>query len=32
MFEEANAELENVDPFNRATPEVLSIRRRSITE
>jgi tetratricopeptide (TPR) repeat protein len=26
MFEEANAELENVDPFNRTTPEVLSIR------
>src|SRR3954451_9959063 len=26
MFEDANAELENVDPFNRTTPEVLSIR------
>lgn len=26
MFEDANDELENVDPFNRTTPEVLSIR------
>jgi tetratricopeptide (TPR) repeat protein len=26
MFEDASAELENVDPFNRTTPEVLSIR------
>ncbi|MEY2502282.1 MAG: hypothetical protein QOI07_2616 [Verrucomicrobiota bacterium] len=26
MYEDANAELENVDPFNRTTPEVLSIR------
>lgn len=26
MYEDANAELENVDPFNHTTPEVLSIR------
>jgi tetratricopeptide (TPR) repeat protein len=26
MFEEANEELESVDPFNRTTPEVLRIR------
>jgi tetratricopeptide (TPR) repeat protein len=26
MYEDANAELENVDPFNRATPEVLRVR------
>src|SRR6476660_9874498 len=26
MFEEANDELENIDPFNRAAPEVLAVR------
>jgi tetratricopeptide (TPR) repeat protein len=26
MFQDANAELEKIDPFNRAAPEVLSIR------
>jgi tetratricopeptide (TPR) repeat protein len=26
MFQEANDELENIDPFNRAAPEVLAIR------
>jgi hypothetical protein len=26
MFQEANDQLENIDPFNRAAPEVLAIR------
>ncbi|MEY2565247.1 MAG: hypothetical protein QOH88_3440 [Verrucomicrobiota bacterium] len=26
MFEDANAELEEIDPFNRANPEVLRVR------
>jgi hypothetical protein len=26
MFEDANAELEEIDPLNRATPEVLAVR------
>ena len=26
MFQEANDELENIDPFNRAAPEVLGVR------
>jgi tetratricopeptide (TPR) repeat protein len=26
MYEDANEELESVDPFNRTTPEVLSVR------
>jgi tetratricopeptide (TPR) repeat protein len=26
MFQEANDQLENVDPFNRAAPEVLTVR------
>ena len=26
MFQEANDQLENVDPFNRAAPEVLAVR------
>jgi tetratricopeptide (TPR) repeat protein len=26
MFQEANGQLENIDPFNRATPEVLAVR------
>ena len=26
MFQEANEELEKIDPFNRAAPEVLSVR------
>ena len=26
MFQEANDELENIDPFNRAAPEVLAVR------
>jgi hypothetical protein len=26
MFQEANDQLENIDPFNRAAPEVLAVR------
>ncbi len=26
MFQEANDQLENIDPFNRAAPEVLGVR------
>jgi len=26
MFQEANEQLENIDPFNRAAPEVLAVR------
>jgi hypothetical protein len=26
MFEQANDELAKIDPFNRATPEVLAVR------
>ena len=26
MFQEANEKLENIDPFNRAAPEVLAVR------
>jgi hypothetical protein len=26
MFQEANYQLENIDPFNRAAPEVLAVR------
>src|SRR5437868_10854764 len=26
MFKEANDQLENIDPFNRAAPEVLAVR------
>jgi hypothetical protein len=26
MFEQANEELEKIDPFNRAAPEVLAVR------
>src|SRR5436189_6343397 len=26
MYEDANEELENVDPFNRTTPEILRVR------
>ena len=26
MFQEANDQLENIDPFNRAAPKVLAVR------
>ena len=26
MFQEANEQLENIDPFNRAAPDVLAVR------
>ena len=32
MFQDANDQLEKIDPFNRAAPEVLAVRLGFITD